>query len=684
MPVQFVPEPTEYYWGLSEPDELCRHLISKRNAFYEFVNISHLFTRIIRIWNYYHGLYYETGNTNMEIQLGGDDLEQNLLYVNHLRALVHLLVTYTTQNRPAFECMAVNSDHKALEQARISKGLLEDAMHRKHLEESWRRMVEHALVLTAGYTECRWNPHAGKRIGANVETSQIQYEGDVDYANPTIFDVVYDFTAKDWRSLEWVYYRRPMNKWNLVARFPEKKTEILEAASLEVDAEVSRVNRVYIRSSGGKDTVDVWCYYHRPTDAVPNGRYVWHVGEKTWFEDLDWKEDCLPLHRLTPAEFLLTCFGWTPAFDLAGPQEAVNTEFSTIITNHNNYGQQKIWMETNDTISLSDLDAGCTVVQSMKKPEVLPLLATPPEVFKAIDVFVQHMEYVSGVNSVARGQPEASLKSGAALALVDSKAAQFASTFIAAAHEVLGDIGTATIKLYQKNVQSPRTVALIGKRNRTKIKEFAGTDLDMIDYVRVKTGNPLLSTTSGRYQIGQDLLAQGLIQTPQQLITILDTGQLEPLTMAAESQLQIIEEENDTLMSGGQVEAPHITDNHVLHILEHSAVMNSVEIRSSPEAAFIMTHVIQHVQMMSDPISAELQVILGYPNPLAPPPGVAGTPSGPLPPTGGAQGAPIPPPPSLKSKSAKLPGVPGPPKAAMPPESADQISSGAALAGVGR
>lgn len=684
MTIQYVPESQDHYWALSDPDELCRHLISKRNAFYEFVNISHFFTRIIRVWNYYHGLYYETGNTNMEIQLGGDDLEQQLLYVNHLRALVHLLVTYTVQNRPAFEAMAVNSDHKALDIARVANGILEDSMHRKHLEEHWRRMVEQALVLSAGYIETTWNTQGGKRVAADPTTSKIIYEGDISYANPTVFDVVYDFTMREWRSLPWVYYRKPMNKWDLVARFPEKKTEILEAASVEVDAEVSRVNRVFIRSSGGKDAVDAWCFYHLPCDAIPNGRYVWHVGEKTWFEDTDWQYDMLPIHRLTPAEFLLTCFGWTPAFDLAGAQEAINSEFSTIITNHNNYGQQKIWMESGDTISLSDLDAGCTVVQSQKKPEVLPLLATPPEVFKAIDVFVQHMEYVSGVNSVARGQPEASLKSGAALALVDSKAAQFNSTFIAAAHEVLGDIGTCTIKLFQRNIQSPRTVALVGKRNRAKLRQFESSDLDMIDYVRVKTGNPLTKTVAGRYQIGQDLLAQGLIQTPQQLFTVLETGQIEPLTMAAESQLEIIEEENEALLSGRPVGAPHPLDNHVLHILEHQAVLNSLDSRESDEGAMVMTHIIMHVRMMSDPISAELQVILGYPNPLAPPPGVAGTPPGPLPPVGGAQGAPIPPPPSLKSTSSKLPGVPAPPKNAQPPEMSAEVAQGAAMAGSGR
>ena len=52
------------------------------------------------------------------------------------------------------------------------------------------------------------------------------------------------------------------------------------------------------------------------------------------------------------------------------------------------------------------------------------------------------METLSGVNSVARGNPEASLQSGTALAMVQSQALQFMSGLQQSYIQLIEDVGT--------------------------------------------------------------------------------------------------------------------------------------------------------------------------------------------------------------------------------------------------
>jgi hypothetical protein len=101
------------------------------------------------------------------------------------------------------------------------------------------------------------------------------------------------------------------------------------------------------------------------------------------------------------------------------------------------------------------------------------------------------METISGINSVTRGQPEASLKSGNALALVQSMAIQFISGLQQSYVKLIEQVGTQLINNLKDYAKAPRVAAIVGKNNRTELKEFIGDDLQAINRVVVDMGNAL-------------------------------------------------------------------------------------------------------------------------------------------------------------------------------------------------
>jgi hypothetical protein len=111
------------------------------------------------------------------------------------------------------------------------------------------------------------------------------------------------------------------------------------------------------------------------------------------------------------------------------------------------------------------------------KPEAMNLTNTRLRFSTSLECLKACLRRLSGVNSVARGNPEASLKSGAALALVQSMAIQFSQNLQQSYARLVEDVGTGTIKILQTYASVPRVAAIAGKSNRPLMKQFTGEDL---------------------------------------------------------------------------------------------------------------------------------------------------------------------------------------------------------------
>ncbi len=373
--------------------------------------------------------------------------------------------------------------------------------------------------------------------------------------------------------------RKSVNRFELMEEYPAKKKVIREA-------DPSGMSDIRAPSGGSSesDQVQIWKVFHMPTRAIPEGLEFSFLEDEPLGKPGPMRYRSMPVKRIMPAEYLLTPFGYTPGFDLQGPQEALNSEMSAILTNHRMGAVNRMWVDSNSDVDHRMITEDLALVQADTRPEALQLGQTIPDVFKMADTIRQEMEFFSGINSVFRGQPEASLKSGSALALIDAKAVQYNSILMAAAHKHLEEICQHLIEVLQDfpDPNYSRVYAISGKHKRAQVKHFTPGGIERIKRVQTRAVSPIMKTLSGRLELSTLLLQNNMIKTPEQLLTVIETGNIDPLTESETAQLSNIRQENSDLLEGEEVIASTL-DDHVLHIREHSAVANSPDFRRDQE-----------------------------------------------------------------------------------------------------
>jgi hypothetical protein len=591
----------DIYFASKPSDEAAAIIIDKAEAWYNSITRNGYLTRIKKSWAYYHGLHYDEGTH--QISFAGEQGELLKVPVNHYRNIGMNMLTLTTANRPALDARGANSDYKTSAQVILANGLLDYYMREKRLERYITKATEYAIVLSEGYVKVEWDANKGREYGANPDTGAIIYEGDVRYQTLGPLDVIRDpFTESE--DTEWIICRSYKNKFNLAAKFPEKAKEIT-AISLDKTA-VFYMSWLESYMQVTTDLIPVLEFYHKPTEAVPEGRYILMTTDGTVLMDMPSPYRDIPVYRIVPSEVLGVPYGYTTMFDLIPIQETINLLYSIIATNQHNTGVTNILVPKGAGLILSQLFGGMNILEYDKdlgKPEVMNLTFTPGEIFSMLNKLENTMETISSINSVIRGNPEPNLRSGNSMALIAAQAIQFSSLLQQSYIRLLEDTGSALIKLLQDFATVPRIAAIVGRNNRTYLKEtYDRTDLEHITRVIVDVGNPLAKTTAGRVEMADKMMQYGKI-TPEQYLTVVSTGRLDPMVEGGQKELLYIKLENELLGMGDPDSKVHAiyTDDHLLHIQEHKAVLADPDLRNDPVMVqVVLDHIDEHYNLLQN------------------------------------------------------------------------------------
>jgi len=679
------------YYAADTADKAVSYLNKKSSNWFNHLYHNRYLEKIRKSWMSYHGAYFTNGEgSGHEITFGGEQGELVNMAVNHYQNIAKHMLVMVTSTRPAFQPKATNTDHKTQVQTFLAHGILEYYMREKRLERFIKRAVEYAIVLGSGFIKMEWNSTKGE-IYDSIEPDEEDivdynedgepldengrvlkpfpiYQGDIEFENLSPYDVVFDNTKETSDNHDWVLCRTFKNKYDLAAKYPEYQEEILAMQTKDQKQKGVRATLSFV-----DETVDIPVYefFHRRTEALPQGRYLLYLDENLILLDTPMPYRNLPVYRISPSDILGTPYGYSPMFDLMPMQDAVNTLYSTILTNQNAHGVQSILSPRGNDVKVNQVSEGMNFIEynvvpdapGGGRPEALNLTQTPAEIFNFLQMIERAMETVSGVNSVARGNPEASLRSGNALALVQSQALQFLSGLSQAYVQLIEDIGTGIIHLIQDFAKVPRVAEIAGKSNRSKIKEFVGDDIGGITRVLVDSGNPLAMTTAGRAEMASNLLQMGLIQTPEDYFVVLNTGKLEPLVQGPHDELLLIKAENERLVEGDIDVLAVDTDNHALHIREHKTVLADPDARLDADlVARTLAHIQEHIDALRE-VQPDLLSITGQ-QPLAPQGGSPVAPGNAAPQQPGQA-----PPPAMQDPNSQLPSseagmpmMPQPPK----------------------
>lgn len=616
------------YFAADEGKTCAAVLMERTDMWVNIINSNGYLDKLRAAWAAYHGAYYSDASNGHQITWGGSEGELARIGVNHTRNLAQHILVMTTANRPTMEARATNTDYKSLTQTILANGLLEYYMREKRLERYLKTAVEYAIVLGSGYIKMSWNATSGELYDFNEDTNTPIYEGDVEFSNLSPFDVIVDST-KEHQDHDWIICRTWKNRFDIAAKYPEFKNQILAIPTK------NEIERFKFSSLGVYDTDDIAVYefYHKRTESVAEGRYMMFLDPSIILVDGPMPYRMLPVFRISPSDILGTPYGYTNIFDILPLQEAINALYSTVLTNQNAFGVQNILVPRGADVTFSQLAGGLNIIEANTQAgEIKPLnlTNTPPEIFKFIEMLERVAETLSGVNQVSRGNPEASLKSGSALALVQSMAIQFMSGLQASYVALIEDTGTALISILKDFAAVPRVAAIVGRNNKTYMKEFKAEDISAISRVVVDVGNPLARTTAGRVQIAEQLLQMGLIKDPNQYFMVMNTGSLDVVEEGTQAELLLIRDENEKMMEGQESPVLDI-DTHKQHIIEHKAILSDTDLRKNPELVkIVLDHIQKHIDALQQADPNLLQML--DQQPLQPPPGPGGPgPSGPPP-----------------------------------------------------
>ena len=585
-------------------------------------------SKILDLYSAWHGAYNTSIGDAHQITFGGEDGELVELSVNHLRNLGQHMLNMITSTRPAMECRAVNPDSKSQIQVKLGNSLLDYYMREKKLESFFKQAAEYALALAGGWVKLGWNAKLGKvtnqkeiteamkkkMVGMDVEIPAKEFEGDVEFDVISGLDVIEDMNKSPMHQ-KWRICRTFKNRFDLMAKYPDLQEEI-EALEEPTFSSIRTFRSVsYDKQS---DDVAVYEFFRERTEALPDGRYMIFSTSDTVYFDGPLPYRRIPLIAIRPATILGSALGYSPLFDLLPIQDGVNTLYSTILTNQSALGVQNILVPSGTNIEPSQLSSGLNIIKynaQAGKPEALNLTQTPQEIFKFLDMLINAMETVSGINSVVRGNPEANVRSGSAVAMLQSNSIQYMSAFQAEYTHLIEDVGICLIEILIDYANSPIIASIVGMNNKSYMKEFKGEDLAEINRVVVDSANHLSKTLSGRVNMADNLLQYQAINA-QQYQNVINTGNIETATDPTIRLQMLIQSENEAIMNGQEVQASAF-DSHLEHIMGHRTVIDDFDLRQDAQLVELtMNHIQQHIDLLKT-VKPEVLQALGQ-QPIAP------------------------------------------------------------------
>ena len=607
----------DVYFAKLKKSEIGDELEKRVNDYYQYIRNNGLMDLWRKCYNQYYKANLHLGN----VLKNGENNEYSYLFINHFRSIIQAMLSITISQRPAFDARAINNDYKSQTQTKLAQGLLDYYMREKRMERYISEAAELSLWSGEGYMIENWDVNSGTEYTVDDSGRPVK-DGDITFNSCAGIDMIRHPYLRNFDDRTWLIWREWVNKFELAERYPDMADDIIRTDTAKNNLLDDFTQRF---KTEDRDIISRYRFYHEKTDALPSGRYIEFIeGGKILFDgELPYPK--IPVYHLHAGKTYGGPFAYGVSFDMLPIQEAIDGLNSAIQSNQETFAVQNIAMPIGSNIGVEQIAGGLNIIlydPKLGEPKGLNLTSTPAEIFNQRDNLVQSMESLSGINSVVRGNPEASLKSGAALALVASQSIQFMSIYQQRYVQLLEDAGTGVIDMLKQYATVPRIATIVGVANSTYMKEFKSDDLENVSRVIVDVGNPLSKTTAGKVQVADSLMQYGMIKTPEHYFQVITNGRLDNIIDPASRQQMLIAQENE-LLQAGENPPVLITDDPVLHIQGHKQLLDSPEARKNPQLVqSVMGHIQQHIND-SQTANPSLYAILGYPPPpppMMPPP----------------------------------------------------------------
>ena len=327
----------------------------------------------------FESMMYTSKSFDQALEFTGEQDELIRMKVPLARTRVRQFVSYMAKKKLAFEAVTDVTDSNPIQTVRLAKSICDTVTKKQRLQEKSEIIAEKMLVEGMCFASCLWRDDKGLILTADA-SQDVSYEGDVSIDIHDLSDVFYDWTATSWDEVPWVVLRIPMQRWDLVAQFPELEEEILELPNYIDNKQLSNyassrdAYRLNLDPLLQDNKVSVYHFFYKPSSALPYGRYTIFGENSTIFYDSPELNvyQGLPVSPFFMDQVEGTTLGYPLFSNLLPAQELLDATFSSVATNTQAFSTPIIMVPKGSDISVSDL-------QSMNLVQYSLLLRSPGE-----------------------------------------------------------------------------------------------------------------------------------------------------------------------------------------------------------------------------------------------------------------------------------------------------------------
>ncbi len=134
-----------------------------------------------------------------------------------------------SSNPPTVAIRPQTSDQDDQRKADAADRIVRWALRKYALQERQDRANLSCLLYGTGFLKTIWDSTKGDILSADMESGELEMEGDIDITVPFIWNVFLDPDAKTWDQTKWVIEKIYMDYEEACARWPEKADELKQA-----------------------------------------------------------------------------------------------------------------------------------------------------------------------------------------------------------------------------------------------------------------------------------------------------------------------------------------------------------------------------------------------------------------------------------------------------------------------
>lgn len=595
-PKRYWAKPPEELEGNAARAELEQRVVSKlQTAAQSIERLGELFDVWAKAYDAFHrALGREVSSAFVGRR--GDSGQALTFATGGSRSLAQASAALISSAPTTLKAEASNTEAKAQAAAQTGTVLLEHEWLARGLAMTSDFVVECAAWAGEWFLWPSWDEMLGDVVA--VEDGRLVRAGGIRYETLPPWRVLREPKVQSFEDSPWVAWLVRRGRHELAARYPEFEGDIMASGA---PAELWTPER----NVEPLDDDQVWLtvVYHRPTAALELGLLATLVGD-TLVEIQPAPRRC-PIARMSAGELTGTPWGYAPFWETLAASDLLDDGWSGLLTSLRVLGKPLVSTEKGSELDLDALgDEGPQVLyrRAGTQPPVAVQFSQPPtNADKLLDGVKAMQRDAVGLNDYALGQPPGSQLNAQAIALLISAATVRTSPFQARRVVFLRELGHLGLELYREHARSPTTVAIVGESSKGQLEKaitFSPQDLSGCDVVRVDVASGLSATAAGRVELLNIYKAHGVQVGPEDIVSVLNTGQLRQTLNRPQAEAQLLAWEERELRAG-RVPKALFSDVLTEHMDHHLALLADPAIRADEGAvSAIEEHVARHLEVL--------------------------------------------------------------------------------------